>query len=600
MGYYAQIAINILILMSLAVSLNLLLGYAGRVSMSQAILFGIGAFTAARLVLPPSDASSAVAASGINYGLGWHWLPATIVAIAVTFLAALIISLPAIRLIKGEYLILLTLAFQMGGEQILNVWEGFTGGPFGVAGIPALKIGDTSFSTLRESGTILYALLMLLITIVVIGVCWGLGESPFGRLLKTIRGNETLLPALGKNPVGPELLTFGITAGIAGGIGAFFAYSQGAMVPGNFSLDLSILIISVVVLGGTGNILGTVVGAIILGGLEPLLRQVLGDEGIPWQRVIYGAALVLMMILRPEGLIPEGALSRIRKPKAGSIAAGTISNSASLDVEFGKFRNIRETDSDSKTDDVLVIDNVTKSFGGLTAVGGASFTLKKGRVTALIGPNGAGKTTIFNMITGTLACDSGSIKLYGHEISGMRPYEIEQKGIARSFQDVRLNENMTVIDNVAVAVPNQPGEKIRNLVLHPFKSRKAEKEVRDVSLQCLSVLGVENTAFELVRNLSYGDQKLVAIARLLATDCDVLLLDEPTSGVDPGSVDLVIQGVSKLRELGKTVCLVEHSVHFVEQLADHAVFLDQGIVISEGTVAELVASAELTELYFGN
>jgi branched-chain amino acid transport system permease protein len=159
---------------------------------------------------------------------------------------------------------------------------------------------------------------------------------------------------------------------------------------------------------------------------------------------------------------------------------------------------------------------------------------------------------------------------------------------------------MTVLDNVAVAIPNQPGEKVSNLILHPIRSRKAENSVELIALECLTVLGVANSADQLVRNLSYGDQKLVAIARLLATDCDVLLLDEPTSGVDPGSVNLVIEGVSKLRDLGKTVCLVEHSVHFVERLADHAVFLDQGVVIAQGTVAELVSSDELTELYFGN
>jgi len=344
--------------------------------------------------------------------------------------------------------------------------------------------------------------------------------------------------------------------------------------------------------------LGTIVGAIILGGLEPILRQVLGDEGIPWQRVIYGAALVLMMIIRPAGLIPEGALTRIRKPKVAKSFDQNLNGAQG--IQFGDFTNKRSNSPEENLSEVLVIEDIKKSFGGLSAVGGASFSLRKGQITALIGPNGAGKTTIFNMITGTLSCDSGSIKLRGRELTGMPTYEIERLGIARSFQDVRLNESMTVLDNVAVAVPNQPGEKIFNLILHPLKSRKAEKSVNQIALDCLAVLGVAQTAHELVRNLSYGDQKLVAIARLLATDCDVLLLDEPTSGVDPGSVNLVIEGVSKLRDLGKTVCLVEHSVHFVERLADHAIFLDQGVVIAEGTVAELVSSAELTELYFGN
>ena len=163
MSYYAQIAINILVLLSLGVSLNLLLGYAGRVSMAQSILFGVGAFTAARFALPPLTDSYSSNVSGVGYGLGWPWWAATIAAIVVTFLAALIISLPAVRLVKGEYLILLTLAFQLGGQQLMTVWDTVTGGPFGVAGIPSIKIGGLSFSTLKPDSTVRFALLMLVV-----------------------------------------------------------------------------------------------------------------------------------------------------------------------------------------------------------------------------------------------------------------------------------------------------------------------------------------------------------------------------------------------------------------------------------------------------
>ena len=360
MGYYAQIAINILILLSLSVSLNLLLGYAGRISMAQAVLFGIGAFTAARLALPPADADTSYAVSGVGYGLGWPWYLAVLAAIVVTFFAALIISLPAVRLIKGEYLILLTLAFQLGGQQIMTVWEAATGGPFGVAGIPAIKIGDVSLSTLRDEGTLLFALLLLVVTIIVIAIAWGLGESPFGRLLKTIRENETVLPSVGKSSMRPELLTFGITAAIAGGIGALFAFSQGAMTPVNFNLDLSILIISVVVLGGAGNLTGTVVGAIILGGLEPILRISLGDEAIPWQRVIYGLALVLMMLIRPAGLIPEGAGRNIFRRKS-KIVPPSPEEAMQLLGPAGVGGNF-----DGET--VVEVNDLKKSFGGLVAV----------------------------------------------------------------------------------------------------------------------------------------------------------------------------------------------------------------------------------------
>ncbi len=591
MAYYGQIAINILILLSLSVSLNLLLGYAGRVSMAQSILFGVGAFTAARLVLPQLTDKYNANVSGVGYGMGWPWWAALLGAIVVTFIAALVISLPAVRQVKGEYLILLTLAFQLGGQQVMTVWEAVTGGPFGVAGIPAIKIGSMSFSTVKADSTVRFAILMLIVTVIVIAVCWGIGESPFGRLLKTLREQESVLPSVGKSPIRPELLTFGITAGIAGGIGALFAFSQGAMTPVNFGLDLSILIVSVVVLGGVGNIFGTIVGAIILGGLDPILSNTVGADAIPWRAVIYGGALVVMMMVRPQGLIPEGAFRRFKKGKTTE--------------EMTPAEAMESLSRVSATHEVgsapaLEVEGLKKSFGGLVAVGGASFTIAEGKITALIGPNGAGKTTIFNMITGTFKPDEGTVKLFGQDITGLSVVDIANKGIARSFQDVRICEQMTVLDNVAVAVPKQAGEGLTNLVFRPLKTRKVERATRERALECLALFGISDKANDLVGELSYGDQKLVAIARLLATDADVLLLDEPTSGVDPANVEGVMQGVRRLRDLGRTVCLVEHSVHFVQQLADRAVFLDQGIVLAEGTVDELINQQELADLYFGS
>ena len=590
MSYYAQIAINILVLLSLGVSLNLLLGYAGRVSMAQSILFGVGAFTAARFALPPLTDSYSSNVSGVGYGLGWPWWAATIAAIVVTFLAALIISLPAVRLVKGEYLILLTLAFQLGGQQLMTVWDTVTGGPFGVAGIPSIKIGGLSVSTLKPDSTVRFALLMLVVAIIIIAITWALGESPFGRLLKTLREQESVLPSVGKSPVRPELLTFGITAGIAGGVGALFAFSQGAMTPVNFGLDLSILIVSVVVLGGVGNLWGTIVGAIILGALDPILSNFVGDAAIPWRAVIYGGALVVMMLVRPQGLIPEGFGRRRGKGLAEDI---------SLDEAMVRLSRVTVAQG-AEGASALEVTGLKKSFGGLVAVGGASFTIPEGKITALIGPNGAGKTTIFNMITGTMKPDEGTVVLHGEDITNLSVVEVARKGIARSFQDVRICEQMTVLDNVAVAVPGQPGEGIASLVFRPLRARKVERAVRQRALECLALFGIADKANEVVGELSYGDQKLVAIARLLATDADVLLLDEPTSGVDPANVEGVMQGVMRLRDLGRTVCLVEHSVHFVQRLADRAVFLDQGIVLAEGTVEELINQKELADLYFGS
>ena len=301
MSYYADIAISILILMTLAVSLNLLLGYAGRVSMAHAVFFGIGGFTAARLTLPTVEELGGVATAGLQTGFSWSWPPALFAAMVIAFLAALLISIPAVRLVRGGYLILLTLAFQLVANQLMVVLDGITGGPYGLSGIPPIKLrrhpvlqaravhlGDARRSRARhrrllgDRGVALRA------------TPEGTARARLGRRQRR------------KNPVVPELLAFSISAAIAGGVGALAAFYYGSVVPSNYTLTYSILIVSVVVLGGIGNLWGAVIGAIVLGALEPLLREFVGDSAIPWQAVIYGAALVVMMRLRPEGILPEG------------------------------------------------------------------------------------------------------------------------------------------------------------------------------------------------------------------------------------------------------------------------------------------------------
>lgn len=594
MSYYADVAVSILILMTLGVSLNLLLGYAGRVSMAHAIFFGIGGFTAARLTLPTVEELGGVATAGLQTGASWGWFPALVAAMVIAFLAALLISIPAVRLVRGEYLILLTLAFQLVSNQLMGVLDSVTGGPYGLSGIPPMTIGGTPLVQPEQ-----FFWVMLVTAALSILVCWGLGESPFGRLLKGIREHETAVASVGKNPMVPELLAFSISAAIAGGVGALAAFYYGSVVPSNFTLTYSILIVSVVVLGGIGNLWGTVVGAMALGLLEPLLREFVGDESIPWQAVIYGGALVLMMRLRPGGLLPEGfgpgrLLGLGRKRGPGVLPTDEEALASLLTVSSAEHRSV-----DDDEPPIVEVFDLQKSFGGLKAVNGATFALQRGQVTALIGPNGAGKTTIFNMICGTLKADSGRVHLRGVDVTGKPAYDLVRRGLARSFQDVRICERLTALDNVAMGVQNQRGEKVSRLVLRPFAARKGERRVKQKALDCLALLGIAEQAHIRVSELSYGDQKLVAIARLLATDCDVLLLDEPTSGVDPASVEKVINGIARLRDLGHTVCLVEHSVHFVQRLADRAVFLDQGTVIAEGTVDELMNRRELAELYFG-
>ena len=594
MSYLADIGITILIYVILGLSLNLLLGYAGQVSMAQATFFGIGAYTAGLLTMPVLvAASTGIAARGVTSGQGWNWLPGLIIALVVAFLFASVISAPAARRVTGEYLILLTLAFQVIANQLMNSLTNVTGGPYGLTPIPPFNGFGHSYI---QPESVFW--IVLGFTVLSFLVARGIAESPFGRVLKGVREDEVAVRALGKNTVRTKIVIFGLSAAMAGLAGAVGAYYYQFIAPGNYTLDLSIFMVAVVVLGGTGNLAGTVVGAVILGSLRPILQNVpgIGDaNSIPWQSVIYGFGLVLMMLFRPEGILPEGTrLSSLwRRGRPSSSSAGMVP------ADSSEVRQRSLAPDRVAAEPVVQIEGLSKHFGGVAAVDKVDINLNRGQITALIGPNGAGKTTIFNLVTGVLKPDAGRVLVNGIDVVGKGPHQITGMGMTRSFQDVRLFRRITVLQNVAMAVPGQAGESPLWLVANPIQSLRQERKTLASATSYLDFVGMADRRNELVSNLSFGEQKLVAIARLLATECGVLLLDEPTSGIDHGSVDRMINLVLDLRKLDKTICIVEHSVHVVDQLADRAYFLDQGRIIQEGTMAELTSQQHLVELYFG-
>ena len=297
----------------------------------------------------------------------------------------------------------------------------------------------------------------------------------------------------------------------------------------------------------------------------------------------------------------EAALAPSERTEGAAVAVtdDALGGVAPVAAEAAAGRKPGAATSEEGEDGIVQIQGLVKRFGGITAVGGVDLVLRRGRITALIGGNGAGKTTVFNLVTGIIRPDAGHVELRGTDITGQQPHRIAQLGMVRSFQDTRVFQRLSALQNVAVAVPAQPGENPANLAVRPLRSRKAERETLARAASALAFVGLVDRRYEVVSNLSFGEQKLVAIARLLATESEVLLLDEPTSGVDPGAVEKVIEVILRLREIGHTICLIEHSVHFVERLADHAFFMDQGRVIASGTMAELRSQEQLTEIYFG-
>jgi ABC-type branched-subunit amino acid transport system ATPase component len=238
-------------------------------------------------------------------------------------------------------------------------------------------------------------------------------------------------------------------------------------------------------------------------------------------------------------------------------------------------------------------------FGGLHALRDCTFEIAQGRITCLVGPNGAGKTTIFNAITGFLRPDEGHVTFRDHSLDGLRPQAIVRAGIARSFQNLRLFTELSALDNVMVALPRQFAEEPLGAIFRPLHAARRQRRIREDALHALDHVGLADRARDTVRNLSYGEQKLLTVARLLATGAELLLLDEPASGLSAGALDAVMALLRRLQSDGKTLLVVEHNTRVVQQIADEVLFLHQGHLMARGTPAEIIADPALAEIYFG-
>jgi branched-chain amino acid transport system permease protein len=565
--FWLHVVNMILLFAILGVSLNLLLGYSGLVSMCHAAFFGVGAYAAALTARH----------------LDWPFPMTLLAAIAVTTVLAGGVTVPALR-VRGEYLILLTLALQMVLYELMLSWVDLTEGRTGISAIPRPTLFGRALVTPAQ-----FLPLIATGAAVVFAVGYRVGESPFGRVLKAMRDDERATLAIGKSVLRYKVLVFSISGALAAVAAALFAHYQAFINPFSFTLDRSIFLVALVVLGGTANLVGTLVGAIVYVGLPEMLRFLQARQDIvdAIRDFVFGALLVAFMRFRPQGLVPERL--------GGGARLGTVALPAGADPAAALPARAAQADGAP----VLVADGLSKSFGGIRAADDLSLVLPGGKVTALVGPNGAGKTTVFNLLTGFLTPDAGRVVLHGREVTGLPPWRAVGQGLARTFQDVRLFERMTVLDNVVAAIPGQPGERLGPLFLTPRRAAEAERQNRAKALGYLAFVGLADKAGEVAAALAFGEQKLVALARLIATEADVLLLDEPASGVDVQWVSRILDLIRRLAAAGKTVCIVEHNLEVVTAVADRAYFMEAGRIIAEGRPEDLMADPRLGEIYFG-
>jgi branched-chain amino acid transport system permease protein len=566
-----------LVFVLLTVSLNLILGYGGMVSMAHAAFFCIGGYV------------SAIA----TMHWGFNFLFGIGLAIAMTTLVGGALAAPFIR-VQEEYLVLFTIAFQMVVFYLMLSLYNITGGDSGIFGVPA-----PSFFGWTSRSPIHFLPIMAAFVVLVYYVALKVTQSPFGRVLKGIREDEKSVISLGKDVKKFKIIIFMVGTGIAAGVGGIFTHYTQFISPSIGTLDESILIIAMVVLGGTANLWGSALGAFLLIIIPEVLTFLPGasDLIVPLRSFIYGVLLILFMRFRPEGLIPEYFhLKRSKRKEAAVVPHSSIESQACHPPDI---RHESPGPAGPQGIALLEVKGISKSFGGLKAVDAFSMALEQGKVTALVGPNGCGKTTAFNLVTGFLKPDQGTIVFQGRDITHCPAYRLPHIGLVRSWQDVRNFYGLTVLDNVLIANQDQSGERLRRLFFTPWRVRQEEAQNLEKALYYLDKVGLLKKRLEVARNLSYAEQKLLAIARLLSTGAQVLLLDEPSSGVDPNWVKKLMGIIRNLAESGKTICIVEHNLEVVRGVSDTVYFMADGKKIAQGKAEDLMADPELGEIYFG-
>ena len=610
-------AANAMSYATLALGLNIVVGFAGLLDLGYAAFFAIGAYFYGILtsfqVMPlwgpvwvPFAALGLVEKMNqggpdlVHFTLSF-WLALPLAAL-VSAGFGIMFGAPTLRL-RGDYLAIVTLGFGEIVPIVARNMDGITNGAAGLNGVQAPRLFAYNFGV--NSTPYYYVGLGLVVLLIFLST--RLRDSRVGRAWMAIREDETAAAAMGVSTVRFKLLAFAIGAAFAGMTGVFFVAKLQTATPEMFNFSVSSMLLVMVVLGGMGSVWGVVLGAVLLQLMQTwFLPQVtgwlhlLGDatgigflqtiDLVQWTQLFFGVILIAFMLFRRDGLIPA-----TRKTAPLTYAA------QHAEVTRGGFLHLDRIPRWNAADGQLDIRGVTVKFGGLVALDGVDITVPAGGVVAVIGPNGSGKSTLFNVITGLVPAHSGSIRFEGREMTGLMPHQIAKAGIARTFQNIRLFSNLTVLENILVGRHCRLRSGAVMSVLHTPANREEERAAHTSVLDLIAMFGnrlAPRTA-QAVSGLSYANRRRVEIARALATRPHILLLDEPTAGMNPAETLELAEQIKSLHGMGLTILIIEHKLDVVTALADTVIVLDHGVKIAEGRPEEVRRNEQVLTAYLG-
>ncbi len=543
----------------LAIGMGLAMGVAGQINLAQVAFFGVGAYATAILTT--------------HYGYGF-W-PAALIAMCAAALTGLLVGLPALR-VQSHYLGIVTLGLAIA---FLN-W--ITNAPVagGAEGIPAIPVPPLPGVDL--SSEYLYYYLELVAFAVALGFGLFVVRTPLGRRMRAMRDDGLAAGAVGAEIPLLRMTAFGLASVYGGLAGVLYAGLIRYVAPETFSIANMFLLLAMVIIGGRQSLVGCVVGAV---GLS-LIREALADVAT-YAQLGYGAVVVLMVVFAPTGLagIPARLLALRRR--------------AATRATLRPFQPYDSAGSDGG-EPILEVRDVSKRFRGLKALDDVSLTVRSGEIRGIVGPNGSGKTTLFNVVSGLYRASAGQVVLSGTVVSGRRPYQLSQLGVARTFQNLRLFPNLTVRENVLVALDRTRTRAIWRYAVWPVGVWRQDRALRRQADELLDRFGLAEFAGAQPRSLPYGIQRRTELARAMAAAPRLLLLDEPAAGLNGEEAGQLADIVRSIRESGVTVVLIEHNMGLVMSLCERVTVLASGRVIAEGTPAEVVATPAVIEAYLGD